>query len=224
MPDTRRLNDSLFRSTRHCEPAHYGANGLLIDRPRRRKGRGFSLRDTRNASSTPNNEGARGRIDRVHNRSSRATTGPKPGLRSRQTPKGGYEHRVNSRNNEAPAWISRNGHGSSGGDEPSAFFRWMAVGARERLVFARPHSLVCLALWARWAGNSVEARLCWKGTDLRPVVVAAEGEVQIPAALVLVLSERRRQARVRRSKAATVLPAQQISLQAFAVSFEPMFF
>jgi hypothetical protein len=164
MPDTRRPNDSLFCSARHSERGIATKRTVYssIDHGGAKR-RVFSLRDTRNASNTLHNEDAHARIDRVHNRNSRATTGPRPGPRSRKTSTHGYEHRVNSRNNEARAWISRSDLGSGGG--PRAFLRRMPAGESEQSGRARPHSQACLGLWARLIGNSVEAPLCWKGTD-----------------------------------------------------------
>ena len=62
-----------------------------------------SPRDTRHASQTPNTGDALARIDRVHNRNSRATTGSttRRELRNRKTPADKYEHKVKSHNNKA---------------------------------------------------------------------------------------------------------------------------
>jgi len=67
-----------------------------------------SPRDTRHASHTPNTGDALARIDRVHNRNSRATTGSTTRrelrnreLRNRKTPADRYEHKVKSHNNKA---------------------------------------------------------------------------------------------------------------------------
>jgi hypothetical protein len=103
------------------------------------KRRVFSLRDTRNASNTPNNVDAHARIDRVHNHNSRATTGPRPGLRSHKTPTDGYEHKANSRNNEIPT-CPRSLVGGGDGGGPSVFFRPMLFAQTERLYSGSLHS------------------------------------------------------------------------------------
>jgi hypothetical protein len=84
------------------------SSGLLLTRAAGSGGRALSSctgtrltpRDIRRAShNLPTGDG-RAQIDRVHNHSSRATTGPMP-CRPGVAPQQRYEHKVKSRNNNA---------------------------------------------------------------------------------------------------------------------------
>jgi hypothetical protein len=80
--------------------AHDEAVWRYFGGPRRREAAVVSRRDTRRASHTLPTGDARAQIDRVHNHSSRATTGPTP-CRPGAVPQQRYEYKVKSRNNKA---------------------------------------------------------------------------------------------------------------------------
>src|SRR6516164_6696502 len=82
-----------------------------------RKLRVVSPRDTRHASHTPHTGNALARIDRVHNRNSRATTGSttRRELRNRKTPADRYEYKVKSHNNKATLALRSGLGGGDGG-------------------------------------------------------------------------------------------------------------
>jgi hypothetical protein len=86
--------------SRPAPPMKCVCSWRVIDGPRRREAAVVSRRDTRPASHTLPTGDARAQIDRVHNHSSRATTGPTP-CRPGAAPQQRYEHKVKSRNNKA---------------------------------------------------------------------------------------------------------------------------
>ena len=76
------------------------ARGTVCLRSSPRASSVFSPRDTRNTSDNRPSAEAHAQIGRVHNRNSRATTGPTP-YRPAVAPQRRYEHKVKSRSNKA---------------------------------------------------------------------------------------------------------------------------